>query len=175
MSPPINASANAILHSFIPFTNSFSSGTRVVPPIRNDQIRDLWAPHYITRTFKALSFGTCIDSKSFNSLLISLDLHALPTTSSPTTTLKARLSQLFTWWPIHAGGAIRPIVDVPLAPTLHRSRCFRDDDDDLIRDEDATFPTPSPNPNSRPLAAGISTPDNMESTSCFSINSGDFS
>ncbi|KAG1806484.1 uncharacterized protein HD556DRAFT_1302941 [Suillus plorans] len=96
---------------------------------------------------------------------------ALPTTSSPTTTLKTRLSRLFTqWWPIHAGGAIRPIVDVPLAPGKLRYTTAGapvDDDDDSIRDEDATFPTPSPNHNSRPLAAGMSILDNMERTSRF--------
>ncbi|KAG2744098.1 hypothetical protein P692DRAFT_201794166, partial [Suillus brevipes Sb2] len=71
-----------------------------------------------------------------------------PTTPPPvttTTTFKTRLRHLFTQ-PPH--DAMPPVVDVPFAQGLQRNAAGgrKDNDDDLIRDEDYHGP-PSPDPN----------------------------
>ncbi|KAG1755352.1 hypothetical protein EDB19DRAFT_1901571 [Suillus lakei] len=138
-----------------------SSSTSAVPPVRNDQPHDPWdfpatspLPPNRSPYARTLTQG----SSHINFRENPRPTPAPPTTLSPASASKARLSSLFTWWPVRAGHTSPPTVHVPLAwgELRHAAAGAPSNDDDWIRDEDVPSP-PSPNPNSRPLAAQINT------------------
>ncbi|KAJ8579915.1 hypothetical protein M405DRAFT_835239, partial [Rhizopogon salebrosus TDB-379] len=73
---------------------------------------------------------------------------------APPTTQSFRLRprpSLSNWWPLHAGDALPPIADVPLAQGKLRHAAAdapKANDDEYVRDEDFD-PTSLPNPNSQ--------------------------
>ncbi|KAG1873672.1 hypothetical protein DFJ58DRAFT_741516, partial [Suillus subalutaceus] len=136
------------------------SGTSTVPPVRNDQPHDPWdfpTTSPLSPNCSPSAQATTQTRSHINSRENTRLTPAPPTSLSPATASKARLSRLFIWWPIRAGHVSPPIVHVPLAPAKLRyatAGAPTNIDDDLIRDEDFHSPPPPPNPNSRPLAAG---------------------
>ncbi|KAG2110799.1 WD40-repeat-containing domain protein [Suillus clintonianus] len=122
----------------------FSSHTAAIPPVRNhieprgplDLSATLPLPH-------SLSGPTATQGRSdINSSENPRPLSTIRSSAATPTTFSTRLHNISTWWPVRAGHALPPIVDVPLAPGQLRNAAAGapGPDNEYIREEDYVPP-----------------------------------
>jgi WD40 repeat protein len=137
------------LRKFLPFRS---------PPVREDEPRDPLDFPATSPLPRSLSAQAITQGRSdTDSRENSQSIPPLPITqSSATTTFKARLHHLSTWWPVRAGHTSSPIVHTPLAQAKERNAAADapKKNQDIIPYEDyVPSRPPSPNPDSQQPSA----------------------